>query len=263
MIRPGLTTPIRSSFLLACLFAWFSMPAWSQVSVSGQAEVQVQPDYALFKLAVVNYGEQLVPTREKNQATIEHWLARAKALGMSPNDLATTPAMVFPSRWQCGSCSEAEQKTGYTARTEATFTLRRMSQLGTLANELSADGNIMLTDVEYHTSSLRQYRDQARAMAIRAAREKAQALAQELGQSIGPATSINESTDLGSGYWSWSQWGYSCCGYYRSYGQYGGGNFAQNVMSVAPSAGETADGAIAPGMIPVRASVSVVFELKR
>lgn len=247
--------------LLLALVAPFGI---AQVTVTGQAEVQVQPDYALFKLAVVNYGEALVPTREKNQATMARWLARAKELGMSPNDLATTPAMTFPSRWQCGTCSEAEQKTGYTARTEATLTLRRISQLSTFANELSADPNVMLMDVEYHTSALRQYRDQARAMAIRAAREKATALATELGQEIGPATSINESSDLGSGFWSWSQWGYSCCGYYRSYGQYGGGGFAQNVMSAAPSSGEPAgDGAIAPGMIPVRASVSVVFALRQ
>ncbi|AVP95714.1 hypothetical protein C7S18_00235 [Ahniella affigens] len=235
----------------------------AQVTVTGQAEVQVQPDYALFKLAVVNYGESLVPTREKNQATVARWLARAKELGMSQNDLATTPAMTFPSRWQCGTCTEAEQKTGFTARSEATFTLRRINLLATLANELSTDPTVMLMDVEYHTSALRQYRDQARAMAIRAAREKAQALARELGQDIGAATSINESNDLGSGFWSWSQWGYSCCGYYRSYGQYGGGGFAQNVMSVAPSSGEPNEGAIAPGMIPVRASVSVVFELTR
>jgi hypothetical protein len=47
--------------------------------------------------------------------------------------------------------------------------------------------------IEFRTTELRKYRDQARAMAIKAAREKADALAAELGLEVTKALSISES----------------------------------------------------------------------
>ena len=234
------------------------------VEVQGEAEIQVEPDHATLRLAVQHFDGALLDARRRSQAAVEAVFAQAQTLGVSRADLASTPVMVFPSRWGCGTCSEAEQKTGHTARASITITLRKLGALMTLVEALSNDPAVQLEDVEYRTSALRQHRDQARTLAIRAAREKAAAFSGELDQQIGKALSISEQKPGEDGYWSWSQWGYSCCGYYSYRGAYGARDMSQNVImqaDAAPGAGPGGDGPLAPGRIAVRARVAVVFEL--
>lgn len=233
------------------------------VAVQGDAEILVDPDYAVLRLSVQHFGTDVVGVRNQSQAAVTQLLADARALGIAAPDLASTPSMVFPGRWQCSNCSDAEKNGGQTAHTSVTITLRRIATLADLVARLSSDKSVLLQDVEYHTTALRQHRDRARALAIQAAREKAQALSGEIGQSIGKAMSISEQSASGDGYWSWSQWGYSCCGYYSSRGGWGSGAMSQNVSVAADPAagGGTGGGPVAPGRIAVRASVSVTFEL--
>jgi uncharacterized protein len=90
--------------------------------------------------------------------------------------------------------------------------------------------------VEFRTTQIRKYKDQARAAAIRAAREKAVALTAEIGQTIGKAYSIEEE------------------GYSRP------SSMANNVSTVVSgqfSGDETS--AFAPGTISVKAQVTVSF----
>ncbi len=98
-----------------------------------------------------------------------------------------------------------------------------------------------MRNVEFRDSQIRKHRDQARAMAIKAAQEKANLLAREIGQTIGPAHSITEGASRPSS-----------------------SNFMQNTTSVISgdlSASES-DSAIAPGFISVTAQVTVSFRLQ-
>lgn len=261
-------------FLVLTVLLWLPMLASAQdrpvplserpnIAVQGDAEVMVEPDYAVVKLAVQHVGAGVVAVRDDNQAALTQLLADARGLGIAAADLSTTPSMVFPGRWQCSTCSDAEKQNGYTAHASLTITLRDLATLPDLIARVSSDQHVMLQDVEYHTTALRQHRDRARALAMQAARQKAQALSGEIGQSIGKALSISERASSGDGYWSWSQWGYSCCGYYSSRSGWNSSAMSQNVSVVAePSAGAGAGGGpVAPGRIAVRAGVSVTFEL--
>ena len=86
-------------------------------------------------------------------------------------------------------------------------------------------GANQVVDVEFYTSELRKYRDQAREMAMKAASEKANALAQAAGADTGCVLNINENTSSYFNGWGW-WW-------------YGGNNqnlWTQNaVQNVAPS----------------------------
>jgi uncharacterized protein YggE len=77
-------------------------------------------------------------------------------------------------------------------------------------------------------------------MAIKAAQEKARLLAGEIGQSIGPAYSITETTS-----------------------DYTPRAMTQNVTSVGGTVSDRdSDSAIAPGLISISAQVSVSFRLQ-
>jgi uncharacterized protein YggE len=104
--------------------------------------------------------------------------------------------------------------------------------------------------VEFYTSQLRQYRDQARSLAMKAASEKAQALAEAGGAQTGCLMRIDENT--------WS--------YYTGYG-WGSRNqtlWAQNVVQNATSNTPASDGEppISVGQIAVQAQVNTTFSLR-
>jgi len=102
--------------------------------------------------------------------------------------------------------------------------------------------------IEFRTTDLRQYRDEARALALQAAREKATAMAGELGQTLGePRTIQEEANDWWSGYSSgwWS----------------GGSGMTQNVIQEVNGSSASYDSSLAPGQIAVKARVSVGFTM--
>ncbi|MCK5634348.1 MAG: SIMPL domain-containing protein, partial [Anaerolineales bacterium] len=103
--------------------------------------------------------------------------------------------------------------------------------------------------IDFRTSELRKYRDQARALAVQAASEKAEAMAGELSISVGTPKSINEDH---VGWWSW--YGYGWWG-----SRYAG--MSQNVVQNASGPSSDFEGAFAPGQISVNARVTVTFEL--
>ena len=91
----------------------------------------------------------------------------------------------------------------FAAEQTMTITVRDISKLDALVESLVKAGGNRIESIQYETSDLRKYRDQARDLAVKAAREKAQALAAALGQEIGKAQSIEEvpeSTNQGYGF---------------------------------------------------------------
>jgi uncharacterized protein YggE len=104
--------------------------------------------------------------------------------------------------------------------------------------------------VQFRTTELRTHKDQARSLAIKAAREKAVALAGELGQGVGQPQQIHEDQ---SGWWSpYSSW----------WGPGWGGMMTQNVIQNAATEGYVGDSGLAPGQIAVQARVTVSFALQ-
>jgi uncharacterized protein YggE len=92
---------------------------------------------------------------------------------------------------------------------------------------------------DFQTTELRAHRDEARGLALEAAREKAVAMAARLGQTLGAPLQIREGTSF--------------------MGSPLGAGISQNVTV---SQGSTSGvGATIPGRVPVRADVTVVFAL--
>lgn len=101
--------------------------------------------------------------------------------------------------------------------------------------------------IEFRTTDLRKYRDQARDLAVEAAQERTLDLSGALDMQIGAPISIQE------GSMSWWYWGSNW---------WGSGNYtmSQNAVQNAGGSGAGMESGI-PGKISVRANVSVVFEM--
>ena len=144
---------------------------------------------------------------------------------------------------------EASDFIGYFVNKTIVVTLRDLDKFeDLLAGSLEAGVNYV-HGIQFRTTELRKHRDEARALAIRAAREKAEAMAGELGQEVGQPRQISEEQ---SGWWS---------GYNAWWGSRWGSGMAQNVIQEMGTGGMAADGSLAPGQINVNARVSVTFEI--
>ena len=98
--------------------------------------------------------------------------------------------------------------------------------------------------IQFRTTEIRKHKDQARAMAVKAAKEKAVAVAGELGQKIGKPYTIKEEEISNYD----NRYSNSNVNFNDS------GNYGQSV--------EQGDGTIALGQISVKAKFTVSFELE-
>ena len=129
--------------------------------------------------------------------------------------------------------------------------LAALSPAGMQPRLLCQDKPRVVPQEAARTTELRKYRDQARALAIQAAKEKAVALAGELDQQVGAPTHIQEvHSSWYSGYSSW--WGSRL-----------GNAMTQNVIQEVSGGDWTGDGSMSPGQIQITSRVSVSFELVR
>lgn len=114
---------------------------------------------------------------------------------------------------------------------------------------LLTNGVTTIHGIDFRTTEMRKHRDTARAMAIRAAREKADALTAELGVKRGKVCSI--STNDWSGWYGSNNWG-----------RYGANMMQNSVQSFNNALEAEPSGTLSIGQISVTASVNVSFSLE-
>jgi uncharacterized protein len=219
------------------------------VQVSGTAVVNVKPDRALIQLGVQSNGKSPQEAQAKNSAAISRVTKALKTLGIESKDIATEWYTIEPLYDDYASL----HIEGYRIYNIIEVTVRTVDRANEVIVTAFQAGANQVVDVEFYTSELRKYRDQAREMAMSAASEKASALAQVAGADVGCVLNINENSSSYFNGWGW--W-------------YGGNNqnlWTQNAsQNIAPT-GETAnlqDGPVSAGMISIRAEVTASFSLK-
>ena len=220
------------------------------IQVSGTAVVNVLPDRALIQLGLQSNGRTPKEVQARNAATISKVIKAVQALGVEAKDVSTDRYIIQPIYVPYDSLNI----DGYRIYNIVSLTMRDVDKSSDAIAAAFQAGANQVVNVEFYTSELRKYRDQAREMAMKAASEKASALSQAVGAETGCVINISEN--------SWS--------YFNGRNWWYGGNnqnlWTQNaVQNVAPSGGETPssdDSPVSAGYISVRAEVSVTFALK-
>jgi uncharacterized protein YggE len=217
------------------------------ISVTGDAVVKVVPDEVSIVLGVETSDLELTVAKKQNDERILRVLAVAKQFDIKPEQIQTDFINIEPRY-----TSDYDKRTflGYFVRKTVVLTLRDIKRFDEVLSGVLEAGANYVQGIEFRTTELRKYRDQARSLAIKAAKEKAEVLAGELGRVVKRPISIQE-----NGF-----------GWYSSYGSYWGGRYggaqSQNVMQNAGGTAPNGDGStLAPGQISINATVSVTFEL--
>jgi uncharacterized protein len=216
------------------------------ITVSGQAELRVPPDEIMFTLSVESVDKDMLAAKKKTDDSVREVLAIARRNSVKDEDVQTSYISVEP-KYNTDDLEYDQRRgvkrefVGYQVSKTVAVRLRDIARFDGLLSDVLRAGVTRVRNVEFRDSQLRKHKDQARVMAIKAAREKASMLAREIGQSIGPAYSITETQA-------------------PSYGRASANQNVVSTISGEPSDGD-AEGAIAPGSISVTAQVTVSFRL--
>ena len=215
------------------------------IQVSGSATVKVIPDLVTIQLGVTSNATTPQGVYDQNTAAMKKVTTAIRSLGVADKDISTDYYIIHPVYQDY---NDLEIK-GYRINNTVVVNLKDVSKVSqVLAAALSAGANEVV-DVQFKTTQLRQYRDQARELALKAAQEKARDLAGAANAQPGCVLTIDEN--------SWSYTGYPWqSGRYQM--------MTQNVMQNSTGSDQppSDDGPISLGQIAVQAEVQVRLGLK-
>lgn len=238
--------------LIAIAIALVAPPVFGQqptpqpplVSTSGSAQIRVVPDLADLFFEVEVRNVDLTAARKQQAERAAKILAALRAAGVVEAELQSSQVQITPD--YTDRREETEKIRFYRVSQSICCTLHDLKKVPDVTADAVAAGATGVRGVSLRTSQLRKFRDEARAKAIQAAKEKATALAAELGAKLGKPYTITEGSD-----YDWR----------------GGGNsLTSNNFQVAANGGEDADdgttSTFAPGTISISANISVSFILE-
>ena len=226
-------------------------PPEPMISVSGAAEIRVVPDEVLLRFSVEDRDPKLADAVKACDTSTAAVLAFVKSAGIAGTDVQSDFISIEPV-YEGPRGEESMTPRFFQASRGFAVRLRDVAKFDALLEGILKSGADRIQDVEFRTTALRKHRDLARQQAVRAAREKAVALAGELGAKVGKPISIHETSGGGvrnasSGHgdrWATAQ------------------GFVQDTGSGGATPEADADQKLAAGMISVTSRVDVAFALE-
>ena len=199
------STALLLTLLLTCNATMAVEPAHrpNTITVTGKGEVQVEPDQVAMTVAVDTFDRDLDAARRQNDERVEKILALSREFSIPARDVRTARMTMETLREtskrdeQYDDLRHANPVRGYLVSKRLTLRLTDLGQFDAFYLQLLRTGVSEIAYVEFETSRHREHRDAARTLAMKAAREKAEAMAAALGQQIGRAVEIREESDAG------------------------------------------------------------------
>ena len=222
-----------------------------KITVNGEAVVMVQPDQIVINFGIETWDKDIIVAKQKNNEIMKRAMTVIKESGIPDKDIQTDYLSVEP---RYNDNYEKKDLIGYFIRNTFVVTMSDPEKVEDLVTAVLQSGVNYIHGINFQSTEFKKYREQARELALNAAKEKAEKMAGALGQLIGDPVQINEGYG-GFDWWyynSWSGWGYG-----RS------NVMSQNVVQNIPSSSDQISETIALGKISIKANVSVTFELKK
>ena len=209
------------------------------ITVTGMADVKAVPDQVIINFGVNSESREIAAAKKDNDVKTKKILEALKQNGIDERDIQTDRISIQPRYDYSGK----QVLIGYTVTKNITVLLCTLEKYETVAESILEAGSNYLNGVEFVVSDKRKYADEARVLALKAAQEKAKAMAAALGRRTGKPLAIEElQTEQQP---------------YRA-----AGKMAANVMMDSLSAESESGGTLSAGTVKISAGVMVKFELK-
>ncbi|HEY8666800.1 MAG TPA: SIMPL domain-containing protein [Tepidisphaeraceae bacterium] len=183
-----------ATLLLACVLLCGLMARAEEpprtITMSGESVVYVTPDQAEVTFGIETSDKDRAAASSANEEASGRVFKAIRDLGISADAVTVIPHYTISQRGVMDT---------FIARRSYTVLLKDLKVLEKLNGAVVEAGANVPPEFQLQSSQLRQHRDEARLMAARAAREKSEALARELGCKLGPPRMVEEGFSGGGG----------------------------------------------------------------
>ena len=159
-----------------------------QVNVSGEGKVKVIPDQATIAVTVETKGNNAKDVKKQNDEKIDAVLKFIKKMNLLPADYKTQRVSLNPQY------DYEKKKHSYNATQTIEILLRDLSKYDELMEGLVDQGINRIDAVTFQSSKLAQYQSEARKLAMKEAKLKAEDYVSVLGQKVGRAMTISDNS---------------------------------------------------------------------
>jgi len=158
------------------------------VNVSGEGKVKVIPDQAAITVSVESKGNNAADVKRDNDTKIDAVLKAIRNANIAKEDFQTQRVNLYPNY------DYEKKKSNYVAMQTVSILLRDLSKYDGLVEALIGTGVNRIDNVEFKSSKLTQLQSEARKLAIKDAKIKADDFVSALGQKAGKAIIISDNS---------------------------------------------------------------------
>ena len=159
-----------------------------QIIVNGEGKVKVVPDQATIAATVETKGNNAKEVKKQNDEKIDAIFKFIKKMNLAPADFKTQRVSLNPQY------DYEKKKHSYNATQTIEILLRDLSNYDELMEGLVNQGINRIDNVTFQSSKMKQYESEARKLAMKEAKLKAEDYVSVLGQKVGRALTISDNS---------------------------------------------------------------------
>jgi hypothetical protein len=231
------------------------------LAVSARAVLDVRPDEASIDFTFSSTDKKMTRSHAANTYKIDRFVKALGAAGVAIGDVIYGAVSYAPD-WVYEN-NKPPRVVTYTSTAQLEVKTREFSRIPAIIDAAVDSGLSSMGSTRFYSTRLPELKKQVRDMALKAAREKAEQLAQGLDIGLGPAISVSEGGAFagpaggfaGQSFWPYG-WGES---------NISNVSMVENAVAQArapQSASSEPAGPISPGTTPLELTIDCVFEIQ-
>ena len=161
-----------------------------QINVNGEGKVKIAPDQVLISATVETKGNNAKDVKRQNDEKMDAVLKFIKKMNIPTADFRIKQVALNPQY------DYEKKKTSYNAVQTVEILLKDLSKYDELMEGLVQQGINRIDKVSFESSKLAQYQSEARKIAMKDAKAKAEDYVSVLGQKVGKAFVISDNSQI-------------------------------------------------------------------
>src|SRR6476660_7836535 len=161
-----------------------------QISAAGEGKVKAVPDQAFISVSVDTKGNNAADVKKQNDETVERVIQAIRKHNLPKEDVQTKRISLNPVY------DYEKKKYNYNATQTIEILLKDLNKYDALMESLVDAGINRISNVEFRSSKIEQYKTEARKQAMLEAKKKADDYLSVIGQKVGKALNISDNTQV-------------------------------------------------------------------
>jgi len=167
----------------------------NHITVSEEGEVYATPDLAIAVFSVVNEATTVDKALVKNTERVNKVIEEVKKQGVADKDVKTSHFSMYP-RYEYFETTGKRILAGYEITNSLEVKIREMQKIGQIMETATNAGANQVGDLQFTIDQPDELKAKARGEAIKKAKDKAKAIASQLGVELVRVTNFNESSEM-------------------------------------------------------------------